>query len=79
MIVQSSNVDPITMEVVQNALGAIADEMALIICVPPIPPSCVIHGLFDGRLRSPRTHRRPRDDHGATSRIVSRRDGGADP
>ena len=31
MIVQSSNVDPITMEVVQNALGAIADEMALVI------------------------------------------------
>ncbi|HCH57432.1 MAG TPA: 5-oxoprolinase [Rhodospirillaceae bacterium] len=31
MTVQSSNVDPITMEVVQNALGAIADEMALVI------------------------------------------------
>ena len=31
MIVQSSNVDPITMEVVQNALGAIVDEMALVI------------------------------------------------
>ena len=27
----ASNVDPITMEVVQNALGAIADEMALVI------------------------------------------------
>lgn len=31
MTVQPSNVDPITMEVVQNALGAIADEMALVI------------------------------------------------
>ena len=41
MIVQSSNVDPITIEAVQNALGAIADEMALL-CAPPIPPSCVI-------------------------------------
>ena len=27
----TSDVDPITMEVVQNALGAIADEMALVI------------------------------------------------
>ena len=31
MTAQVSNVDPITMEVVQNALGAIADEMALVI------------------------------------------------
>ena len=31
MTVPPSNVDPITMEVVQNALGAIADEMALVI------------------------------------------------
>lgn len=31
MNAQPSNVDPITMEVVQNALGAIADEMALVI------------------------------------------------
>ena len=31
MTTPSSNVDPITMEVVQNALGAIADEMALVI------------------------------------------------
>lgn len=31
MTAQPSNVDPITMEVVQNALGAIADEMALVI------------------------------------------------
>ncbi|PPR11483.1 MAG: Acetophenone carboxylase delta subunit [Alphaproteobacteria bacterium MarineAlpha11_Bin1] len=31
MKIQSPNIDPITMEVVQNALGAIADEMALVI------------------------------------------------
>ena len=31
MTAPASNVDPITMEVVQNALGAIADEMALVI------------------------------------------------
>ncbi|MGB0631576.1 MAG: hydantoinase B/oxoprolinase family protein [Alphaproteobacteria bacterium] len=31
MTAQPSNIDPITMEVVQNALGAIADEMALVI------------------------------------------------
>ena len=31
MTATPSNVDPITMEVVQNALGAIADEMALVI------------------------------------------------